>query len=244
MVRYVCLDFETNGFPGEGWYPMPWSSFPIQVSLTAVQDGEVIHLYDSYIQGAESLSPWVLKNVPITWANLENAPGLPTVIKTIAGLLRPTDWIVAHNCAFDLETCLARTSKRLGLYSKELHFILGLPRFCTMDCSYTRSVFCRRGKLPDLCAHFGVAFDEKAAHDATYDPLQLAQCVAEAVRRGVMLDEKPYTVPPDFSPQIPGPDHPQYANLIAEVLNKPFVFILPADPPPGGNERGRTRLGA
>ena len=69
---------------------------------------------------------------------------------------------------------------------------------------------------------FGVVFDENAAHDATYDSLQLAHCVAEAVRQGVMLDEKPYTAPPDFSSQIPGPDHPQSANLTAEVLNRPL----------------------
>ena len=242
MVRYVCLDFETNGFAHEGGEPMPWASFPIQVSLTAVEDGEVIHLYDSYIQGAESLSPWVFKNMPISLTNLENAPRLPEVIKTIAGLLRRTDWIVAHNCAFDLETCLARTSKRLNLYSKELHFIFGLPRFCTMDCSYMRSVCCKRGKLPALCAHFGVAFDEKAAHDATYDSLQLARCVAEAGRRGVMVDS-PYTVPPDFSPQIPGPDHPDfaiyYADLVAKVLATPLTnksevetFSTTRGPPP------------
>ena len=50
MVRYVCLDFETNGFPEKDCKPMPWSSYPIQVSLTAVENGEVVHLYDSHIQ--------------------------------------------------------------------------------------------------------------------------------------------------------------------------------------------------
>ena len=55
-LRYVCLDFETNGFPEKDCKPMPWSSYPIQVSLTAVENGEVAHLYDSYIQGAESFN--------------------------------------------------------------------------------------------------------------------------------------------------------------------------------------------
>ena len=66
MVRYVCLDFETNGFPEKDCKPMPWSSYPIQVSLTAVENGKVVHLYDSCIQGAESFNPWVSQNVPIT----------------------------------------------------------------------------------------------------------------------------------------------------------------------------------
>ena len=69
-LRYVCLDFETNGFPEKDCkpdcQPRPWSSYPIQVSLTAVENGEVVHLYDSYIQGAESFNIWVAKHVPIS----------------------------------------------------------------------------------------------------------------------------------------------------------------------------------
>ena len=60
-TRYVCVDFESNGFPKEkDEMLLPWSS--IQVSLTAVENGEVIHLYDSYIQGAEPMSNWVMNN--------------------------------------------------------------------------------------------------------------------------------------------------------------------------------------
>ena len=159
MVRYVCLDFETNGFPDDVCKPLPWSSYPIQVSLTAVEGGEVTHLYDSRIRGAETFSPWVAKNVPITLSELKDAPTLTKVIRDIAELLRPTDWIVAHNCRFDLETCLARTAQRSPLcQSKDLHFILSLPRFCTMSCSYMRSVFPGRSKLSSVCNHFGIAF--------------------------------------------------------------------------------------
>ena len=112
MVRYVCLDFETNGFPDDVCKPLPWSSYPIQVSRTAVEGGEVIHLYDSHIRGAETFNPWVAKNVPITLSELKEAPALTNVIRDIAELLRPTDWIVAHNCRFDLETRVARTAQK------------------------------------------------------------------------------------------------------------------------------------
>ena len=176
MVRYVCLDFETIGFPEQDCkpdcQPMPWSSYPIQMSLTAVENGEVVHLYDSYIQGAESFNPWVSQNVPITLPDLSNAPKLPKAIQEIAAVLRPTDWLVAHSARFDLETCLARTSQKERIYSEDLHFILSLPRFCTMNCSYVRSVSPRRPTLALLCKHFGVHFDEAAAHDATYDSLK------------------------------------------------------------------------
>ena len=197
MVRYVCLDFETNGFPDKDCKPEPWSSYPIQISLTAVENGEVAHLYDSYIQGAESFNQWVKQNVPITLGDLDGAPKLPEIISEIAKLLRPDDWIVAHNCYFDLETCLARTAQKQDCQTESLHFILSLPRFCTMNCAYIRSVSIRRPNLVFLCKHFGVAFDETAAHDATYDSYKLALCVAEACRRGVMLDT-PYTADPGF----------------------------------------------
>ena len=227
-LRYVCLDFETNGFPMKDCkpdcQPMPWSSYPIQVSLTAVENGEVVHLYDSHIQGAESFNAWVSRNVPVTFADLAQAPPLPKVIQEVARLLRPTDWLVAHNAHFDLETCLARTGQKAKIYSEDLHFILSLPRFCTMNCSYMRSVSPRRPSLALLCKHFGVDFDEAAAHDATYDSLKLACCVAEASRRGVMLDV-PFSVRPDFSPLIPGPGHPDYADYIGERIQRQGTSI-------------------
>ena len=114
-LRYVCLDLETNGFPIKDCkpecQPMFLSSYPIQVSLTAVENGEVVHLYDSHIQGAESFNAWVSRNVPVSFADLAQAPPLPKVIQEVARLLRPTDWLVAHNAHFDLETCLARTGQ-------------------------------------------------------------------------------------------------------------------------------------
>ena len=205
-LRYVCLDFETNGFPindcKPDCQPMPWSSYPIQVSLTAVESGEVVHLYDSCIQGAESFNPWVLQSVPITFKDLSKAPNLPKAIQEIAAVLRPTDWLVAHNARFDLETCLARTGQKAKIYSENLHVILSLPRFCTMNCSYMRSVSPRRLALAFVCKHFGVDFGETAAHDAAYDSLKLAHCVAEASGRGVMLDD-PVTVRSDFNPHTP-----------------------------------------
>ena len=74
VMRFLCLDFETNGFFDPMTYVLPWTSYPIQISITAVEDGVVTHLYDSLISGAESLATWVVRNVPIQIADLREAP--------------------------------------------------------------------------------------------------------------------------------------------------------------------------
>ena len=60
-----------------------------------------------------------------------------------------------------------------------------------------KSVPPKRHNMGSLCEHFGVEWDDVSAHDATYDSLKLAHCVAEAYRRGVMLDS-PYIAKPNW----------------------------------------------
>jgi DNA polymerase III epsilon subunit-like protein len=187
-MRFVCLDFETNGFYDEKVYVLPWTSYPIQVSLTAVDDGVVTHLYDSLIRGAKSFATWVDDNVPIKVSDLDGAPTLRTVISQIASKMKPDDFIVAHNARFDMEQCLRRTAHLEGIKGPELDSIMDRPRFCTQNCEYVKSAL-RKGerRLEHLCKQFGVDFQTCSAHDATYDTLKLAECVAEALYRGVML---------------------------------------------------------
>ena len=67
--------------------------------------------------------------------------------------------------------------------------ILACPRFCTMRCAYARTIR-GDGKWPSmaqLCEHFEVTL--RCAHDARGDSEALANCVAEAWRRGVMLPD-------------------------------------------------------
>jgi len=187
--RYVCLDFETNGFPKKGApypdWPLPFSSYPIQLSVDIVEDGEVWHAYDTLIWGAEQLAPWVRANVPITLEDLEEGVLFEDAVHDLARLLRDGDTIVAHNASFDLDTVLARAAGRLGCESLA-RLVLAKPRFCTMRCAYTRAALGRpQPNLRDLCAHFEVELE--GAHDARADSAALARCVAEALRRGVML---------------------------------------------------------
>jgi DNA polymerase III epsilon subunit-like protein len=195
-MRFVCIDFETNGFPTKGApfadWPLPFSSYPIQVSVDAAVSVDVVdpdscveHIYDAPIRGATCLAPWVRQNVPVSLAELSAAKDLEEIIADLAGLLREGDTIVAHNANFDLNTVLARATLRLEIDTPELRRILEAPRFCTMRCEYSRFVFGRLPKLADLCAHFEVLLEH--AHDATADSAALAECLAEALRRGVML---------------------------------------------------------
>ncbi len=105
-MRYLCLDFETNGFPLKGAafgdWTLPFSSFPIQLSVDIVEDGEVTHSYDTVIAGATSFASWVTDNVPITVAEVRQGTPFRQVLEDLAGLLQDGDTIVAHNASFVL----------------------------------------------------------------------------------------------------------------------------------------------
>ena len=186
-MRYVCLDFETNGFPSKGSWTLPFSSFPIQLSVDIVEDGEVTHAYDTIISGATSFAPWVLENIAITVAEASRGRPFRQVLEDLAGILQEGDTIVAHNASFDLDTAIGRTAEKLRIKTHALQKILQTPRFCTMRCAYTKALQ-GKSKLQDLCAHFEVILEN--AHDARADSAALAECVAEAWRRGVMLNER------------------------------------------------------
>ena len=208
MRRYLCIDFETNGFakraaPPNEW-PLPFANYPIQVSVDIVEDGVVHHAYDSLIRGAKQLAPWVRENVPISIEDLQqNGKDLREVLADIAALLSPGDTIVAHNVTFDLSMVVGRATERLGIDTPEVHRILSAPRFCTMRCNYSRSSFKGPPKLQRLCDHFQVTLER--AHDATGDSAALAACVAEALHRGVMFTPcGPLASSSFFAAQQPG----------------------------------------
>jgi DNA polymerase III epsilon subunit-like protein len=210
MTRFLCLDFETVGFPEKNGaksdLPRPFTSFPIQVSVHTVEDGAIEHAYESLIKGAERLTPWVRANVPVTLESLESGKTLPEVVTDLAGLLREGDTIVTHNARFDLHDVLATACSKTGYDSAELRRILAAPRFCTMTCAYSIRIWGKWPSMEQFCAHFEVV--NPRAHDARFDTAALAQCVAEALRRGVMLTEAPGET--HRTKPLPGPS-PRYA---------------------------------
>ena len=187
--RFIVIDIETNGFaeknaPRSNW-TLPFSSYPIQVSVDIVEDGQAYHAYDCVVSGARGLAAWVQKNVPITLEDVQRGRPFEQVLEDIAAIVQDGDTIVAHNVAFDLDTAIARTARRLNLDTPALRKILTAPRFCTMRCAYSRQIFGRAPSLHALCKHFAV--DLQNAHDATADSTALAKCLEEAVKRGVMV---------------------------------------------------------
>jgi DNA polymerase III epsilon subunit-like protein len=190
--RYICIDFETNGFskpgaPRDDW-TLPWSNFPTQISVDIVQDGDILHAFDTIISGATNLSAWAKTHVNVSIEEIRGGMPFRWVVKKLAALLREGDTIVAHNAHFDLDTVLTRTAQKLqerdGAEVHGLDRILQAPRFCTMRCAYARSLAKQPG-LELLCRHFEVELVD--AHDARADTRALAGCIAEAWRRGVML---------------------------------------------------------
>ena len=93
-TKYVCLEFETNGFPGKTSAPredwtLHWSSYPIQLSVGFVEHCEVNHAMGAVIRGATQLPPWVRKHVPVTLKDLEDCGiDFQGVIQHLADMLR------------------------------------------------------------------------------------------------------------------------------------------------------------
>jgi DNA polymerase III epsilon subunit-like protein len=172
-MRYLCIDFETNGLPHERLRPC--AAFPTQVSVDVFDPAanEVVHLYDSFICGAVDLSEWVLKNTPVTHELLTKAPSSDRVASELAELWCDGDVLVAHNAQFDL-------GKVLPLIAEHDHPFLTAPRICTKTESWGRKAVGKVPSLKDLCAHLKVEFDPEKAHDATYDTYALASLMQAA----------------------------------------------------------------
>jgi DNA polymerase III epsilon subunit-like protein len=205
MVRYLIIDTETTGNrarpkPGDPPvrtcdYPLPWADHPIQISIDAVEYGEITHLYDTLVKGATQFSPWVRENVPITLESLADGKDFAQVIREVAALIKDGDCLVAHCRNYDIDQVVVKWARcKNCLDMPELKRITNAAPFCTLRCPYTQTALPFGGrKLHHLCDHFGVALE--GAHDARADTHALAECVAEAWRRGVMLPE--FTAPED-----------------------------------------------
>ena len=188
MQRCLVIDFETNGRPCDA--ERPCGAFPTQVSVDAfdLETGEITHLYDSFIRGAETLSDWVVKNTPVTLKKLAKAPYSWEVAEALANLWRPGDIIVAHNVSFDLNA--------LRKICPQWHPWLQGVVVDTMRSPWIKRDVGKPPRLLALCEHLGVPFEESKLHDATYDTHMLALCLQETRTRGLEWIAKQAPPPP------------------------------------------------
>lgn len=172
-MRFLALDFETNGLPCDKLRPC--GAFPTQVSVDAFvpSTGEIVHLYDSFIRGALDVSPWVLQYTPVTLELLDRAPHPDDVATALAQLWQEGDIIVAHNAQFDLDTVLPKIAA-------PTHPFLTGPSICSKQESWVRRSVGKQPSLADLCGVMKVSFCANSAHDATYDTKVLARCIKAA----------------------------------------------------------------
>ena len=177
-MRYLVLDFETNGLPNEKWL-QPCPAFPTQVSVDAFvpATGEVLHLYDTFIRGALDLTPWVLQHTPVTHELLDRGLHPEDVASALEGLWQEGDILVAHNAQFDLGQVLPKMVC-------PTHPFLAAPFICTKLEAWVRKEAGKTPKLSTLCNLLGVPFHEDQAHDATYDTRVLALCLKAAHEAG------------------------------------------------------------
>jgi DNA polymerase III alpha subunit (gram-positive type) len=186
-MRYLAIDFETNGRTDDP--VLPRGAYPTQVSVTAyVPDtGEIVHLYDSYIRGAESLSEWVTQNTSMSLELLANAPSPMVVSEALKGLWQDGDILVAHNACFDLDTVLPQITA-------DDHPFQLAPRICTMRTRWPTPGW---PTLSALCAMLDVPYSD--GHSATHDSLALARCVQAAWERKVQFSVERISTPEEIA---------------------------------------------
>ncbi len=182
-MRYLCLDFETNGRPQD--CVRPCGAFPTQVSVTAFVPAtdEVTQLYDSYIFGAQSLSEWVEFNTPVRLELLAKAPEGNDVSAALAALWQEGDVVVAHNAQFDLRTVLSKIAGSDHPFFVE-------PSICTMCQPWARKITGKQPTMSELCGFFKVPYKAESAHDARYDSNALAHCMQAIHKDGLVCATK------------------------------------------------------
>ena len=193
--RYLIIDFETNGLPNDR--VLPCGAYPTQVSLDAVCPitREIHHLYDSFIRGATSLTPWVLQNTPVTLELLSSSPLAEEVSQRLAELWEDGDVLVAHNAQYDLRMVFPKMAH-------PAHPFFQSPVICTMRDPWVTKTFTKRPSLQRLCDFFGVDASMYDAHDATGDTYALACCMQASFERGVQWSPIWPYIQPKIKPDI------------------------------------------
>ena len=177
-MRFLALDFETNGLRADSKQPLPWGNDPVSVALWAVgADRSICQLYSSKISGATSFNSWASEHHDFTPQDLVSEPDFEEVLGRLAAAVAKDDVLVCHNVGYDIGKVLAPMCRAQGLDGAKL---LELPRVCTCKGGWASTVL--DGKwlsLGELCNCFGVK--QTTARTADGDAKALASCIAAAL---------------------------------------------------------------
>jgi DNA polymerase-3 subunit epsilon len=158
---FVALDFETADWGSES---------ACAVGLVRVEGLEIVERRTSLIRPPRA--SFAFSHIHrITWRHVKDQPTFAEVWPRLADMLEGAAFLAAHNAAFDrrvLETCCALA--RLPLPAA--------PFLCTVHLA-RRTWKLRRAKLPDVCAHLGLALQH---HEAASDAEACARIVLAARR--------------------------------------------------------------
>ena len=178
-MRFLALDFETNGLRAVPKQPLPLANYPVSVALWAVRgDRSICQLYSSKISGATSFNSWATQHHDFTPQDLISEPDFEEVLGRLAAAVAKDDVLVCHNTGYDICKVLAPMCRAQGLDGAKL---LELPRVCSCKGGAWASTVLD-GKwlsLGELCNCFGVT--QTTAHIADGDAKALASCIAAAL---------------------------------------------------------------
>ena len=113
----------------------------------------------------------------ISYDMVRGKPTWEQYAPNVAKILGMTKIFVAHNASFDapfVATELARVKQPVP----------ACQAFCTMENGRFATALGKLPSLAELCAAFGIDYDETAAHAADYDIIQTMECLKLGMKKG------------------------------------------------------------
>lgn len=150
-TRFVAIDFETADSKRDS---------ACAVGIVVVDGGEIVARdYRLIRPPRKKFNPYCVRVHGIHWADVCDEPSFGDIWPEIEPLFEGSDFIVAHNSAFDksvLHTCCRES----GWTAPEQPFL------CTVQLS-RKTWSLASNKLPSVCDHLGISLNHhNAASDA------------------------------------------------------------------------------
>jgi len=171
---YCVTDIETTG-------QKPEDSEIIEIASVKVQNCKITDEYCSYVKPNNLVPSFITDMTGIKNEDVENAPGINSVLTEWVDFIKGSDFFCAHNVMFDYDF-IYKYLKTLNLPMAGLD---SLTFFCTVKT--TRILFpdLKSRKLGDLITHFNIQTEKRhrALEDAKATAKILLICLEEIKKR-------------------------------------------------------------